>query len=102
MSANLYKVGLAVYLVAAILCVGNVESVSCWPGAVASWMNGIRTHTCYQHPPCPRVHCIINPCQVQPSCLSRPGTKCIPNYCGGCFAMFFYVHPNIDGYVCPL
>ncbi len=37
----------------------------------------------------PLAKCFVNPCKVS-TCLKYPSAKCIPDYCGGCYAIWKY------------
>ncbi|KAK3605484.1 hypothetical protein CHS0354_001472 [Potamilus streckersoni] len=49
-------------------------------------------------PPCPegstRVECKVDPCEVT-KCPQYPSARCVPNYCGGCYAAFFVGEKNV-------
>ncbi len=51
-------------------------------------------------PPCPegstRVDCKVDPCEVT-KCPQYPSARCVPNYCGGCYAQFFVGEKNVTG-----
>ena len=48
----------------------------------------------------PLVYCAINPCRTA-KCEAYPDAKCVPNYCGGCFAEFYDAHGNRVNCKCP-
>ncbi|KAL3885816.1 hypothetical protein ACJMK2_025852, partial [Sinanodonta woodiana] len=71
-------------------------------GCYASFFVGKKnvTHACEGNddPPCPKgtnpVNCKANPCEVT-KCPQYPNARCVPNYCGGCYAEFFVGETNV-------
>ncbi|KAK7002917.1 T9SS type A sorting domain-containing protein, partial [Biomphalaria glabrata] len=45
------------------------------------------------------VACDQDPCKVQ-ECISFPMADCVPNYCGGCFADYYFNGQLVDPYMC--
>ncbi|KAK7002918.1 neurogenic locus notch protein 1, partial [Biomphalaria glabrata] len=49
--------------------------------------------------PQPLSMCKANPCDVT-KCISFPMATCIPNYCGGCTANFYFNGIPLDNETC--
>ena len=53
----------------------------------------------YSDRPCPpdkpRVNCLVAPCMFA-TCPAYPQAICVDNYCGGCFADFYYQYRKVD------
>ncbi|CAB3999434.1 secreted [Paramuricea clavata] len=43
----------------------------------------------------PRVNCLVAPCMFA-TCPAYPQAICVDNYCGGCFADFYYQYRKVD------
>lgn len=84
----------------------NFPDARCDPnycsGCYASFFVGAKnvTNICEGdgEPTCPegsiRVDCKVDPCTVT-KCPQFPRARCVPNYCGGCYAEFFVGEKNV-------